>query len=320
MSLLGVRSLAVIFGAGFSGSYMYNHVDKARAIFTRLLLSDDAVVGNKVDGANPAMTSNVTSTAATDTTSPQLQALSEQLVSLSREVNRSRGDQLLIMPSYKGSLGAVTDIFNLIGWAVAVVSVGGVVYYVAYRKRLKLTDLAWVSQRTFTGTVEAMQNGITRVSGAVSAVKRDIAQRLREIETRMDRVKTALAQQIERDVGDVKHGVAEVGEEVADVKSTLGGVNERINQLDVKIDFATNGIIALVKALSSVAPERIKPGSPFHELRKFADLSDSSNSSSGMLRQRLSAGGLRGLLAGEEFPDQDNKTARTPEKKSPSWG
>ncbi|CAN8075249.1 unnamed protein product [Agarophyton chilense] len=302
MAALGVRSLALLFGAGFSGSYLYNHLDKARSIAARILreVEQNAGDGSKSDTAVHAdvATSNLDST-------PHLNELSRQLASLSREVNRSRSDQLLIMPSYKGSLGTITDIFNLIGWGVAAVSIGGVMYYVAYRKKFRLTDLAWVSQSTFTGTVEAMQKGITRVSGALGAVKREITLRLREVEGRVDGVKLALADQIDRDVGAVKEGVAEVGDEVAGVKNALGDVNERIDQLDNKIDFATSGIVALVKALSSVAPERIKPGSPFYDLRKFADLSDTNSANSGMLRHRLSAGGLRGLLTGEGGGDNE---------------
>ncbi|KAI0557706.1 hypothetical protein FGB62_271g016 [Gracilaria domingensis] len=304
MAALGVRSIALLFGAGFSGSYVYNHLDKARGIVARILreVEEGADANTQLQSKGPA----VDAANANVSSSPQLEELSRQLSSLSREVSRSRSDQLLIMPpSYKGSISTITDIFNLIGWGVAAVSIGGIVYYVAYRKKFKLTDLAWVSQSTFTGTVEAMQKGITRVSGAVGAVKREITQRLREVEGHVNRVQVALADQIERDVGAVKDGVAEVGDEVAGVKSALGDVNQRIDQLDNKIDFATNGIVALVKALSSVAPDRIKPGSPFYDLKRFADLSDTNSANSGVLRHRLSAGGLRGLLTGEDGGDKE---------------
>ncbi|KAI0557451.1 hypothetical protein FGB62_301g08 [Gracilaria domingensis] len=169
------------------------------------------------------------------------------------------------------------------------VSIDGIAYYVAYKKRFKLTDLAWVCQRTLTGTVEAMQKGITRVSGAVGALKKETAQRLREVEGYVNRVQVALADQIDRDVGAVKDGVREVGDETACVKSALGDTNQRMDQLENKIDFATNGIVALVKALSTTAPDRIKPGSPFYDLK----------------RHRLSAGGLRGLLTEEHGGDND---------------
>ncbi|PXF44838.1 hypothetical protein BWQ96_05421 [Gracilariopsis chorda] len=300
MAAIGVRTLAVLFGAGFSGSYVYNHMDKARVVAARILRQVEHEVASDANA-----TSAATAPPSASAESAQLDTLSRQLASLSQEVNRSRSDHLLIMPSYKGSLATITDIFNLVGWAVAAVSVGGVVYYVAYRKKFKLTDLAWVSQSTFQGTVDAMQKGITRVSGALGAVKRDITRRFRQMEVHVDRVQTTLGKQIEQDVGAVKDGVAEVGDEVAGVRNALGDVNQRIDQLDNKIDYATNGIVALVKALSSVAPDRIKPGSPFYDLKKFADLSDTNPANSGMLRHRLSTGGLRGLLVGEGGTEKD---------------
>lgn len=307
MATIGLRSLAMLFGAGYSGSYLYNNQDKARNIADMLLNQNSQ---------------KTTSLNVSQSTTPTVDVLSDQMARLTREVTRTRSEPVVVMaPSgYKGSLSTISDLFNLLGWAVVAVSVSGVVYFVAYRKRFRLTDLAWVSQSTFNATITAMQQGITRVNGAVGAVKRDLGDRLRNIEGRVERVRSSLSEQIEAEVAVVKDGVSDVGDEVTNVKNVLGDVNLRIDKLDTKIDFATNGIVALVKAISSVAPERLTPGSPFYELRKFADLSSPKPDLSGpMVRQRVSFSGLRGILSGEEESESQNERLQSLDKGSHNW-
>lgn len=292
MAAVGLRALAMMLGAGYGGSYLYNNMDAARGLAARILLQHQAAEKAAAGSGNaPAPT--------------QTAALSAQMDALTREMARARDPVVVVGPansSLKGSLATLSDVFNLLGWAVFAVSVGGVSYYVAVRKNVSLRDLAWVSQSTFNGTISAMQKGITRVSGAVGAVRRDLGERLKLMEGRVEKVRASLSDKIEEEVAGVKSGIGEVGSEVSDVKVVLDDVNSRIEQLDTKIDTATTGIMALARVVSSLAPERLQPGNPFYDLKRFADAKQTPELGQPALRQRLSNGGLRSLLGGTSAP------------------
>lgn len=288
MATIGIRTLLIVATAGYSGTYIYNNLDHARALATRLLLQPPTT-----DQSN-----------SPSQPSPQTEALSAQMDALTRQMSRANDNPVVLLGpttgSLKGSLATLSDLLNLLGWGLVVVSLGGVGYYVAVRRNLSLRDLAWVSQSTFNGTIAAMQKGITRVSGAVGAVRRDLGERLRLMEGRVDSVRECLSEKIEEEVAGVKGGVDNVGAEVCEVRGVLDNVHSRIEQLDGKIDTATTGIMALARVVSSLAPERLQPGTPFYELKRFADaknIPEIATSQPG-LRQRLSNGGLRGLLVG----------------------
>lgn len=324
MAAIGLRSVAVIMGAGYTGSYIYNNLtfDSARSLAAEILLRQKAAESASADSSRPA--------SSPDTRA--VSALSEKFDRLSSEVVRSRSDPVLIVgpQGYKGSLATVTDVFNLLGWVVFAVTVGSGIYYVAVRKHLSIRDLAWVSQSTFNGTVSAMQAGIARVSGAVGAVRRDLGERLRVMEARVDNVRDTLSKQIEKDVGEVKDGVRQVSENVSHVKCGVEDAITRIEQMDYKIDATNSGIRALIGVVSSMAPEKLKPGSPFHSLRRYLEMSENGGGEveGPMLRPRLSQTGLAGLLgsaaAASESVDSessrpDRRKKRSADRTSSAW-
>lgn len=249
MAAIGLRTLAVLFGASYGGSYLYNNMDHARSLAARILLQHQAAEKQASDSAS----------SATSTSSADVDALSAQMDALTREMSRTRDTPIVLLgPSgqFKGSLAAISDVFNLLGWAVVAVTVGGVGYYVIVRKNVSLRDLAWVSQKTFAGTVGAMQKGIATVSGAVRAVRRELDEKLRMMEGHVDEVHDSLTGKIEEEVGGVKVDVSGVHTEVTSVKDRLDDLTIRFEQLDSKIDTATSGIMALVKVLFSLAPDQ----------------------------------------------------------------
>lgn len=276
MAALGIRGLVLVFTAGYSGSYLYNNQQNARELAGRIL---------NMSKPEPKSTQNG---------GDDLSTLSAQLSNLTQQISQPRPESVVILPShaYKGSLSTLSDALNLLGWAVFSVTIGGLVYYIAIRKNIKLTDILWVSRATFNGTINSMQTGLSHVSETVSSVRKDLSQRLGLLKSQVDDVRDSLSNQIESEVKHVQGDIQGVGMEVSEVKSALGDVSSRIEELDSKIDYATNGIVALVKAVSSVAPERVGHGTPFYELKKFAERS-------GGRARRLSTG-LRGLLGESE--------------------
>lgn len=331
---LGVRSLIVLVGAGYTGSYVYNNVtmEKARNIAADLLMSYRK-------GSQDNSSTETSSVSATDN-GRAVDALSQQMDRLTREVSKNRSDPVVIVgpTGYKGSLATVTDVFNLLGWVVFATSVGGAVYYIAVRKRWPLRDLLWVSQTKFNDTVTAMQNGITRVSGVVNSVRRDLGERLRKMEGKVEHVEASLSKQIESEVGDVKEGVGRLGDDVSDVRRGVSDVSHRVVEMSDKLDSTNYGIHLLLGVVSSLAPDKIKPGSPFYDLKKFMQSGDSSgfteeiehtsNSSSSIIK-RVSQTGLGILLPfdkangssgdGDVTKSNDRSKERSFDGSAPSW-
>lgn len=297
MAAIGLRTLAMLFGASYGGTYLYNNMDHARSLATRILLQHQAA-----DNQSTSSAANSTTAASTS----DVGALSAQMDALAREMSRSRDQPVVLLgPSgpLKGSLATISDIFNLLGWAVVVVSVGGVGYYVAIKKNVSLRDLAWVSQKTFAGTVGAMQKGIVTVSGAVRAVRRELDEKLRMMQGQVDDVHDSLTGKIEEEIGGVKVDVSGVHTEVTGVKDRLDDFTIRFEQLDSKMDTATSGIMALVKVVSTLAPDRLQPGTPFFELKRFMNSNQAEKITGTNVVRRLSNRGL-GLLSNGETQEE----------------
>lgn len=322
MATLGLRSLALLIGAGYTGSYMYNNVnfDRARNLASEILTK------HKSAGEDVSTNSSSSSSGG----NPTVDALSQQMDRLSKEMSRSR-DQVLVVsgPSgYKGSLATVTDVFNLLGWVVFALSIGGVVYYISFRKRLSLRDLVWVSQTRFNDTVNAMQNGIARMSGVVGAVRRDLGERMRVMEGKVEDVETNLSKQIDSQVGDVKFGVEKLSDDMSLVSQGVDCVHARIDEMNEKIDGTHRGVQLLLDFISSLAPEKVKPGTPFYNLQRHmqnGSMSTSEIEGSTGLRPRLSQTGLAGLLPGlrqqrDSADSNRNQTkAQALNESPPSW-
>lgn len=323
MAALGLRSVVLLAGAGYTGTYLYNHFsfERARNLAADILIKhrENAETGSSAKASGNSTQGN----SSVDT-------LSKQVDRLTREVSRSR-DQVLVVggnSAYKSSLAVVTDVFNLLGWAVIALSVGGVVYYFAFRKRLSLRDLAWVSHTRFNDTVNAMQSGISRVSSAVGSVRRDLGERMRKMEGKVGDVETNLSKQIESEVGDVKEGVNKLGEDVSLVSRGVEHVHTRIDEMNDKIEGTHQGVQMLLDFITSLAPEKVKPGTPFYNLQRFMrNRNSASNEIEGStgLRPRLTQTGLAGLLPGMRQQKSSAETNGTESKRrsmdvpSPSW-
>lgn len=313
---LGLRSLALLVGAGWSGSYMYNNLsmERARTLAAQILLqhkSDEA--GN---------TNNSSSDGGGSSGRSAVEALTNQVDRLTREVSRSRtqdpvvivggtgADSGGLLGGYRSVISVMSDLLNLLGWAVVVCSAGGVVYLVVVRKGLSLHDLFWVSQSRFNDTVSAMQAGLKRVSGVVSSVRKDLGDRLLHMEGKVEDVEANLARQIDTEVGDVKDGVARLGDEMSVVSRGVDHVHTRIDEMNEKIDGTHRGVQLLLDFVTSLAPEKVKPGTPFFNLRRYMQgagengghpqvMMDDQNQNA--IRPRLSQG-LAGLLPSSTTP------------------
>lgn len=326
MAMLGFRSLAMIVGAGYTGSFLYNNMTMAHA---RRIASD--ILRRHQDADSNSSNSSDTGASATSSASSAatkaVDALADRVDRLTREVTQGRSDPVVILsPSgYKQSIAAVSDIFNLFGWAVFVFSAGGLVYYIAIRKRVSLKDLVWVSQNKFNNTVSAMQAGISKVSGVVNNVRKDLGNRLNRMEGKVEHVEQSLSHQIETEVGQVKVGVSQLSTEVADVKRGVDTVNDRVGEMSDKLDSTVQGIHLLLSVVSSLAPKSAPPGTPVDLLRQYmSGRTTPAEVGAPLVRPRISQTGLGTLIngdAGDVIPSPNgNSTKRhSIDVVSPAW-
>lgn len=289
---VSLRTLTLLFSAGWGGSYFYNHTDGAREIIATQL--SRAIKRIVTDGKE-----SDSNTGTIDSENSALTALSDKVSALSRDITRTADRPVVVLGPQSSKVSAIADALSLAGWAILAVGCGSAIYYVAIWKGWSLRDLAWVSQKSFDSTVDTMQKGIARVSGVISVVRREFGEKMRVIESRVDAVREALSNKIEDEICEVKNGIGEVSAEVASVHHVLDDVNNRIDAIDGKLDTATNGIMALVRVVSSLAPDTVRPGNPFWELKQLADVDSppliQDVQSPPMLRRRVSYG-IGGIL------------------------
>lgn len=273
---VSLRSLSLLATAGVGGAYLSNNLDSASRSISSVFVKALQLAGM----LEPELETRNASA---------VQAISEQVSALARDVSRSSNKPVVILGPASSRVAAVADALALAGWATLVVSVSGTVYYVAVWKKWCISDVAWVSHKSFTKTVNSMQEGIARVRSAVTTVRREVAERLRDVEARVEAVRAVLGAQIENEVSEVKSNINDVSKEVQNAADIIADVNIRIDAIDGKLDRATHGIMALVRVVSSLAPDGVRPDSPFYALKRLAANEHPSESRSAESR-RLSFG------------------------------
>lgn len=295
MAAIGLRTLFAVGTAAYTGNFLYYNIDTVRNVTSRLLRLPDA----DHNSSQNASSSN--------SSSPTVDALARQLEYLSSELKRSRDASVVVIPSSSrgattfGVLSAITDALNFLGWVIVLGSVGGVGYYVAVKRNVNLKDLAWVSRGRFNETVAAMQEGVGRMGGVIKAVKRELGERLRLLDGRVDDVKV-LSERIGVEVGEVRVGVDGLGTEIWKVKGAIDDVGERMDSVHGKLNKTNDGIYALVRLVySALGGEGRRGGGELKELERF--MLDMETEKDGVMKGRKAiptpSGGFQNRLEGE---------------------
>lgn len=295
MATIGLRALVMVGTAAYTGSFLYHNPNSVRNVASRLLN-----LPRPDDNNNPNAPASSSSSTAVD-------ALAKQLEYLSTELKRAKDAPVVVVPASNrgattfGMLSTVTDALNLLGWVIVLGSVGGVGYYVAVRRNVKLRDLVWVSRGRFNETVAAMERGVGRMRGVISAVKRELGERLRLLDGRVDDVKV-LSERIGDEVGEVRVGVEGLGMEMWKVKGAVDEVGERMESMNGKLSRTNDGIYALVKLVyAALGGSAGRGGGELGELRKFMlDMEmEKEGGVNGAKIEPSSAGRFQGRLEGE---------------------
>lgn len=286
MATLSFRSLTLMASAGVGGLYFSNNMSSA-----------SNAVSNAIAHILPFAGMYESAPGAGSSTS--IAEISEQVSALARDVSRNSNQPMVVLRTPSSRVSEVVDAMALAGWVTLAASLGGASYYLAVWKGWRMGDLAWVSRKSFTETVDAVQTGIARVRGAVSGVRREVAERLLIVEARIEAVRAALGDQIDSEVTEVKVRIADVGKEVQSVAEVLADVNGRIDCIDGKLDTATHGIMALVRVVSSLAPDAVRPESPFYSLKMLA--ADKRPPEAQEIETHRLSSGLSSILSIESF-------------------
>lgn len=245
MAQIGVRALALVFGASYTGAYLYNHADAARGMLKRIL--------GEVENAKSANEGNMRNSTTT------VDGLAAQLSSLRAELMRRDGT-VVVMP------GSTKEGWGLIGWGVVVIGVGAVGWGVV-KGKLDVREFGWVSKRRFAETVSKMEEALGRVRGVVGGVRKELGERLGILDETVEGVRK-VGERIGEEVQEVKVGVGELGGEVRWVRERVEGVGERVQRMEGKVDRTNEGIYALVKMVYGVLGGRAE-GRGLGDLERF---------------------------------------------------
>ncbi|GJQ08975.1 hypothetical protein GpartN1_g766.t1 [Galdieria partita] len=266
------RLLVLMVGAGISGATLYNHVDGITSFFKEV---SRAAIHSLT---KPRLTSTSSSG---QSSSEELQSLAEEISRLSREVSRSltavqesssRQPLVTFIGNGHNRLGSSGFLFSL--------SVCGSVVVVALVAKkffgFQIWDLAYVSSRRFNQAFETLKGAVTRVSGALSQVQKDLSIKIKQVEDKVVESNISLEHKLQEEMEDTRRDIYTVGGDVAEVRSIVGNVEQQLEELQNKLRFANRGIYLLCTVVSRL-PENssvdFAPGlNPAREeLKEFAN-------------------------------------------------
>ncbi|GJD10537.1 hypothetical protein Gasu2_47220 [Galdieria sulphuraria] len=240
------RLLVLMIGAGISGATLYNHMDGVTSFFKEV--SRAAI--HSLTKPTKASTSS-----SGQGNSEELQSLAEQITRLSREVSKSlaavqesssRQPLVTFVGNGPGRLGSSGFVFTL--------SVCGSVVVVAIvAKRFfgfQIWDLAYVSSRRFNQAFETLKGAVTRVSGALSQVQKELSVKIKQVEDKVVESNICLEQKLQDEMEETRRDIYTVGGDVAEVRSIVGNVEQQLEELQNKLRFANRGIYLLCTVVS----------------------------------------------------------------------
>lgn len=267
------RLLVLMVGAGISGATLYNHIDGVTSFFKEVSraaihsLTKPSKTGSSSSGQGD---------------SQELQSLAEQISRLSREVSKSlaavqesssRQPLVTFVGNGHGRLGSG-------GLIVSLTACGSVVVVVALAAKkifgFQFWDLAYVSSRRFNQAFDTLKGAVTRVSGALSQVQKELSIKIKQVEDKVVESNISLEQKLQEEMEDTRRDIYTVGGDVAEVRSIVGNVEQQLEELQNKLRFANRGIYLLCTVVSRL-PENtsVDFGSGLNpareELKEFAN-------------------------------------------------
>lgn len=255
---LPLRTVGVIFGTGFAGSWIYANSDIVRGVALDVLAASAKRAGS-------AHSSAVAPRAKAGNDGGELESLVSQVEHLAREVRRAGASQPIVLSS---SWWAGVSWQTLAGVAAAF----GLTYaVVGYGAGIWPSDVMWVTRAAFLKTYQALHQTVLRLSVAVNTIKDELSGRIRSLECQLDLAKKQIEEKMEGEVLKARKDISKVGREVSDIQDLIRGLECQLTDLEGKMHYANRGIYLLCQIVSGM-PKDTSPNSDWEGLRKFSEV------------------------------------------------
>eukprot|EP00899_Mesostigma_viride_P010321 jgi/Mesvir1/19290/Mv10365-RA.1 len=301
------RLVTVVLGAGFGGAYLYNNSGNVGELFSELsktfirhMAKSKQEGGEGADSSWPAW--NVRG--ATETSIQGLQRQVERMASEMHSLLATARGVTVVHAGQNGSSGRSV----LLPLAfVAVVAGGGYLYY----KGIKLSDIMYVSRRSFKGAVAQLGAGLDSLSSKIAAVKQQLHARLEAMGLKMEEGMADIRSDVSsvdnrvrdmgREVAQVHRNLQRVGDDVAAVQALISGLELKLDGVALRQDFTNKGIYALCEVAG-------KLGASAEGLQPIQNILEQG---APRLAATPSPLGLRGLLGGISSPGTPGAAAQS---------
>mmetsp|Transcript_11325 Transcript_11325/g.22896 ORF Transcript_11325/g.22896 Transcript_11325/m.22896 type:complete len:324 (+) Transcript_11325:367-1338(+) len=280
--VLPLRSISLVFGAGFLGSWVYTHGESIRSVALDVLM------------ASAKRNSNMTHTSQDSKVS--VESLVSQVERLASEIRGAAGrTQVVTLP---------VDAWwtRVVSWRGAVL-VGcslGCAYIVATSSGWSLTDLAWVTKKTFLKTYQNLHQTVLRLAVALNTAKEELSHRIHALEEQLDTAKKEIEAKVENEVGKARKEICKVDGNVVELQDLVRGLEGQLGDLHGKMVYANRGIQLLCHIVSGMPPET-SPGSSWDDLKTFAQVEPTTLRLTSQQRRSSSRqqGGLEAILSAD---------------------
>ncbi|RLM85086.1 uncharacterized protein C2845_PM04G19590 [Panicum miliaceum] len=118
-------------------------------------------------------------------------------------------------------------------------------------KGLSLSDVMFVTKRNMANAVQSMSKQLEQVSSALAATKRQLTQRLENLDGKMDE-QVEVSKTIRNEVNDVKDDLSQIGFDIEAIQQMVAGLEGKIELLENKQDVANTGIWYLCQVAGGI--------------------------------------------------------------------
>lgn len=222
---MGLSKVLLIVGAGFTGSIMLRN-GRLSDILAEL----------------QEMIKGLEKSAEKAGTDPELNdALASQVRRLAMEVRQlATARPITVLSGNSGQAGNITSL------VVPAATLGALGYGYMWWKGISFSDLMYVTKRNMANAVSNLTKHLEQVSDALAKTKRHLTQRIEGLDGKLDEQKE-ISGQIKQEVTDACGRLENIGFEINNLQHLVWGLDEKMNTIEDKQNFACAGVMYLVR-------------------------------------------------------------------------
>ncbi|XP_008793506.2 uncharacterized protein LOC103709785 [Phoenix dactylifera] len=222
---IGLSKVLLLVGAGFTGSIMLRN-GRLSDILSEL---QDMLKGLEKSAEKAGTNSELSD------------ALSTQVRRLSMEVRQlASARPVTVISGNSGQAGNMTSLI------VPAATLGALGYGYMWWKGVSLSDLMYVTKRNMANAVSNLTKHLEQVSDALAKTKRHLTQRIEGLDGKLDEQKE-ISGQIKQEVTDACGRLENIGFELDNLQRLVWGLDEKMNAIEDKQNFACAGVMYLVR-------------------------------------------------------------------------